>query len=111
VCFLLAFFIVSAVARPSTGMEVVLSAYVVGPAVLILLYVVLDLVHGKYPIARLAPLFPAPQSRSSKLSTTAAPATPSARASDPPAVASAPATAGQDEDDTTGIEMHAMPEA
>jgi hypothetical protein len=92
-------------------MEVVLSVYVVGPAVLILLYVVLDLVHGKYPIARLAPLFPAPQSRSSKLSTTAAPATPSAMSSGAPAVSAPAAGPGEDEDDATGIEMHAMPEA
>jgi hypothetical protein len=106
----------------SPGLEILLSIVVLVPALLLIVYVVLDLIHNKIHITRLAWLFPAAPTTSSKEAAKSlaadpaalpSPASPEGAVSHPPSSpASAPAAADGEQEGDDGIEMqwaHAMP--
>jgi hypothetical protein len=92
----------------TTGMEAVVSIVVLIPALAFLLYLVLDRLHTKYPIARLSKLFP-PSPRSPSI-----PSSPGKDVKEPGSVGSASKPAGQERqdnvnDDAAGVELQQNP--
>jgi hypothetical protein len=102
-------------------LEILLSIVVLVPALLLIVYVVLDLIHNKIHITRLAWLFPAAPASSGKAAASklpaaelasSAPAPPGGASLSAPSSPASPAAAQGQEEGDDGIEMqwaHAMP--